>query len=115
MLAPATSTSQRSARRLLPWSVLSSKCPIVRETGACPTAFFASTADFLCWRATSLPALHLFPSFQFDTTNPRSSTNSLFVEFVGVYDYLVRLGAEVMEIVGDVGAEEPLAEQGSEE
>eukprot|EP00961_Rhodomonas_salina_P275870 3726711-Rhodomonas_salina.1 len=32
--------------------------------GICTTAFFASTADFLLRRATALPALHLFPSFQ---------------------------------------------------
>eukprot|EP00961_Rhodomonas_salina_P173212 2335973-Rhodomonas_salina.3 len=47
------------------------------------------------------PAFHLFPSFQYDDTNPHSSTmtNSFFVEFASVYDYpgLVRLGAEVLD------------------
>eukprot|EP00961_Rhodomonas_salina_P161335 2171883-Rhodomonas_salina.1 len=97
-------------------SLPQARVPILCSSLRC-TAFFASTADFkfLSWRATSLPALHLLPSFQFDAMNPHSSTNWFFVEFFSVDDYLVRLGAEVMEIVGDFGSEELRAEQGPEE
>jgi hypothetical protein len=64
--------------------------------GISTSAFFASVASFVRWSYEHLPTLHANPTIQFDALDMRSSTNSLFAEFVGVYDDLVLRGASVV-------------------